>query len=119
MVVGRAWAKKGRDLASSRTLASRCQLCSPPGLPWNGTGGLWAMGDRMGQMGGAHGGRGQEARSFNGWFWWCLIREGRGGQSPWEPGRGQETGWGGRGAVGLIPSLPASLCPTVRGLNRV
>lgn len=64
MVVGRAWAKKGRDVEASRTLASQCQLCSPPGLPWNGTGGLWAMGDRMGQTGGACGGWGQEARSF-------------------------------------------------------
>lgn len=56
MVVGGAWAKKGRDVEVSWTLASRCQLCSPPGLPWNGTGGLWAMGDRMGQMVGHVGG---------------------------------------------------------------
>lgn len=28
-----------------------------------------------------------EARSFEGSFWWFLIREGRGGQNPWETGR--------------------------------
>lgn len=37
-----------------------------------------------------------EARSFDGWFWWFLIREGRGGQNPWETGRRAE----GRSRVG-------------------
>ena len=50
----------------------------------------WQLVGTGGQRGadGVQGGLGfPEARGFEGWFWWFLIREGRGGQNPWETGR--------------------------------
>ena len=84
---GRASLEVGRARAERAGFSgvSHCPLGT--GLA---AGGHWepARGGQMRRVGPGF----PEARNFDGWFWWFLIREGRGGRNLWETGRRAEGG---------------------------